>query len=688
MWRSTKSRRSYVSPQLTLLRDTKMGYIMAKYGPPAVKLFVSAMCVALVTVDVTTNNWEIIDVIGNGNTLLTPLLNVDSSDDLASEHSFPVGRGVESTSTVGIFMLNYTMRKMNLRDNSMYVLTGDDFLIDGPLNDICSTLKKTYQLPTNQTNVGSTVKLATIKDSIQYIRGTAITNLLYGLGTPPPATTQHDELISMGFMPARTDLDLRVTTGVVVPPVGTTSYTNVTMYRFYPRAFCSGCEPVSELGLSVCQLTSTYNATTKTLVVSSSVANYGEYYSMGFMLERTGTTAGSLYVRGFCVLFVMAAFATSQKTVRWTDGATLTSWYKKLTHMVAPTLLRHPCHTLDFSYFCFNSDLFVLGYVVAVLLDEKSCNIYSRAMFSWNKNATASATSAWVFVRILAMNFRWMWLNCLLIKFLKWFVNFATATRYSGRNHLVAYLNFSTPTFVYIAGLFFVARNNLLDYGLLDSVNLESSTQSLEGISVNIFNSVLFRGYPSLVLLMLINVFVILTVGWVVNRQWWHKVAKNSLGRQQMYNSTSIIADVGYTFIDMGEYQGQVVLIPVRSLCTVQWFLTSQTIRFGLPEHPSVIRAMTSKGVSQLNTSNVTVGKRYSSSPSAKRDLAPTFSRRETNGTVHVDVEATEAESEVELLMVAQDLDGYIHLYNALKAEVQAPSMEGKVINDSKYQLA
>ncbi|RQM20478.1 hypothetical protein B5M09_010537, partial [Aphanomyces astaci] len=221
----------------SLLQDTSIGYIVAKYGPPAVKFLVSAMCVCLVTVDVTTNNWELNYVIGNGNTLLGPLMNVGSSEALEKTFSFPIERSIGSTSTVGRFMLNYTLKKINVRDNSMYVLTGDTFLIDNPLNDLCSTLKKTYQLPTNQTNVGSTVKLATMKDSIQYIRGTAITNLLYGVGTPPPESTKHDELISMGFTPARTDLDLRVTTGVVVPPVGTTSYTNVTMYRFYPRAF-------------------------------------------------------------------------------------------------------------------------------------------------------------------------------------------------------------------------------------------------------------------------------------------------------------------------------------------------------------------------------------------------------------------------------------------------------------------
>ncbi|RHY01163.1 hypothetical protein DYB25_002130 [Aphanomyces astaci] len=648
-----------------MLRDTKMGYIMIAYGPSALKVLVSAMCVLLVSVDVTFNNWELNQVLGNGNALLTPLLNTQSSDDLPKMYSFPRGMSLDTASTVGVFMLNYTIQKISIRDDTIYTLTADSFLIDNPANDICGILKQSYPV-TKDSGVGSSMKLGVIKDGIQYVRGAALTNIFHGLGTMPPAGTRADDLIALGYTPSRTETDMRLTTAVVVPPIGTTAYANVSMYRFYPRAFCTGCEPVSELGLDVCTLAMSYNATTRSLVVQSSKAIYGQDHVMGFILDRTATTKGSLYVRGFCVLFVMVAYATSQKTVRWTDGATLTSWYNKLSYMISPTLLRYPCHTFDFSYFCFNSDVFVVGYVAAVLLDEKACNIYSRAMFSWFKNTSTNSTNSWVFVRILAMNFRWMWLNCLLIKFVKFVANYTTATRYTGRNFLVGYFNFSSPAFVYIAGLFFVARNNFLDYGLIDKVTLLSTTQSLEGISVNFFTSALLRGYPSLVLFMLINLFVILTVDLLVNRKWWRLVSQNSLGRQHMFNSTSIIADSGCNFVELKEYDNPVLLISVRSLCTIQWFLTSQTIRFGLPEHPSTFRDMTSKGASTRHKS-MTLSKSNAGNAS-QGELEPVASS--------------------ELLMVSQDEDGYIHLYNAFKTEVQALSMEVKVLADSKYQLA
>ncbi|RHY23284.1 hypothetical protein DYB36_012173, partial [Aphanomyces astaci] len=146
-----------------MLRDTKMGYIMIAYGPSALKVLVSAMCVLLVSVDVTFNNWELNQVLGNGNALLTPLLNTQSSDDLPKMYSFPRGMSLDTASTMGVFMLNYTIQKISIRDDTIYTLTADSFLIDNPANDICGILKQSYPV-TKDSGVGSYMKLGVIKD--------------------------------------------------------------------------------------------------------------------------------------------------------------------------------------------------------------------------------------------------------------------------------------------------------------------------------------------------------------------------------------------------------------------------------------------------------------------------------------------------------------------------------------------
>ncbi|RQM22464.1 hypothetical protein B5M09_003174 [Aphanomyces astaci] len=650
-----------------LLHDTTMSYVLVKYGPPALKFLVSAMCVVLVLVDVTTNNWELNHTIGNANSMLNAVLNIASPAELTETFTFARGYSLDTTSNVGLYMLNFTLNKIHAHDNSMYVLTAESFLIDSPVDDICHLLKQSYPLP-NYTDVGSTIKLGVIKDGVQYVRGYVVSNVIFGLGAPPPPESKHEDLVSLGYTPSRTDTDMRLTTPVTIPPPGTVVSTNVSMFQYFARAYCSGCDPIAVLGLDVCSVVTSYNASTRTLVVESSAAVLGNSHVLGLLIERSGVTMGSLYVRGFAVLFVTAVFATSQKTVRWTDGSTLTTWVKKLGHMLAPTLLRYPCRTFDFSYFCFNSDFFVVGYVVAVLLDEKTCNVYSRAMHSWNKNTAPSADSTWVFIRILAMNFRWMWLNCFFVKAIKWVVNFTNSTRYTGRNRLVAYLNFSSPGFVYIAGLILALRNHILDYGLADVAQVTSTQQNLDGIAVNMFNSTLMRGYPSLMMIMFVNLFIILTLDWVVNHTWWRHVSKNSLGRQLMYNSTSVIADVGFRFVNVPDYKGQVASMSARSLCTIQWFLTSQTIRFGLPEHPTVIRAMASKGLASAGQSQLNA-----SGPTKRASIYQS------------DLEAGETNA---LLMVAQDQDGHIHLFNAMKSEMQALSLEVKVLADAKFQLA
>ncbi|RHY40780.1 hypothetical protein DYB34_012047 [Aphanomyces astaci] len=121
---------------LQAFRNPSVGYVVVTHGPSTLKTIVSAICVMLVLVDVTSNNWELNDVIGNTRTLFTPVLNVASQQDLTDTFTFAEGYSLSTTSNVGLFMLNYTLQKIHAHYASMYVLTANTFLINGGTNDI------------------------------------------------------------------------------------------------------------------------------------------------------------------------------------------------------------------------------------------------------------------------------------------------------------------------------------------------------------------------------------------------------------------------------------------------------------------------------------------------------------------------------------------------------------------------
>ncbi|KAF0709624.1 Aste57867_5849 [Aphanomyces stellatus] len=661
-----------------------------RHVPFVMRTGLAIYCAFLVLVDIIANNWELIDYIGNGQTFLTPVLNVATQDDLLAQYTFPTAASPLTISNAGRFMINHTLSGIHARDGDNYILTVGDFVIKSAANDICGVLARTYPITAaaNNRTTGSPLRLGVAIDQVVYARGNALSNF-FGTTTtttaPPPRQRTHAGLTAIGYIPARLESELRLTTTLTIPPAGVPTQSNVTMYRFYNRAFCTGCDPISELGLDICVVNVTYNASAQVLVVHSSQAVVGQVHKLGLMMERSGVTEGSLYVRGFCVLLVLLGYTTSQKTVRWTDGSSLDTWVKKIIYLFAPNLYRYRSNTFNFSHFVFNSDWFVLLYMTAVLLDEKACMVYSRSMYNWNKDTQ----DTWAKQKLLAMNFRWVWLNCFIVKLLKVLVNFVSATRFNGQNAVVGFFNFSSLNYVYVAGLFLIARNDFNDSGNSDLVPLWFSAQNLDGISVDLFDSTFLRNYPWLALVMLLNLLAVLALNRALHCAWWARVARNSLGRQNMFNSTSILADMNYSFVDVSGYAGQAINVPTRSLCTIQWFLTCHNLRFGLPEHPARIRAMVTRGpvvqpTRERTTSVTPVIRRYLTKEidddDDDDDPRDGFGQAGTTATA-----ATTDGHGNEMYMLTQDQSGYLHLFNAKKAEIQALSLEVKILADAKY---
>ncbi|KAG9401097.1 hypothetical protein AC1031_009855 [Aphanomyces cochlioides] len=643
-------------------------------------------CAVLLCVDVFGNNWELINYVGNGKKFLTPLLDVESTDDMEVDYAFPVGASPNQVSKIGRFMLDTTLTQILNRDGTSYFLSLGSFKILDSRNDNCGQMVATYPIP--NASVNSTVRVGNVKDSITYIRGNTLSHWFSDTKTLPlaPPGSNDATLRAMNYVPARVMTDMRLTVPLVVPPPGQVVQVNLSVYDFRAVSFCTGCHPATETGQDTCTISYTYNDTTTSLTILSSKAIIGTDHDLGMIFVRHWGPIASWLIRGLVVLISLGAFFASRKTVRWTEPCDLSSAWKRLIHLVAPTLYRHPSYAFDYSYLCFNSDKFVLLYTVAVMLDEDMSMIFSRTLCKWYKNTN---TDMWIEFRLMALSFRWLWLNCLLVKLLKWLINYVTQARHTGSNVLLGWLTFSSVTWIYLGVAFLFQRNTFIDYGNSVRVELSSTTQNLDGISVNFFDSWYIRAAGSLLVGILANLVAILTMDHVLNRRWWRTMAKNSLGRQHMYNSTSILCETDTVFVPKPGYTNAVVDIKARALCTIQWFFSSHLVCFGLPEQPSVVRQIvaTKLGKTPQHHGDTTATK---SSINSRRMSNPVDAIPAAASLIDETSQVSESPGDPasrELHLLVQDRDGRIRLHDADKRELQALAMEVKILRDSSFFL-
>ncbi|KAF0715326.1 Aste57867_3436 [Aphanomyces stellatus] len=660
----------------------------------------------LVIVDVISNNFEINHFIGNAKFFFTPLLDILTLDDLMATYTFANGNSPRRISQHGRWMVDYTLKTIQSRDGTHYFIRSGQFHILNAANDKCGTLVGAYVVPTSPPpGPDNPLRLAVANNLVTFVRGSTLGNTF---GTPPtPAAkgTNSSTLIEMGYTPGRIDVDMRFTSPLPLPLDNNTNSTNVSMYRIFPKTFCSGCDPKIELGHVTCGISYALLDNGTTVRVKTSAAFIGDYHHLGTIIPRDAATSASLVVRGICVIFAIASYGVSKKTVRWTDPPTMSSLYKRIMHTFAPTpLYKFPSHTFSFATFCLDSDIFVFLYTLAVLLDEKDSILYTRSLNVWNQNAD----NMWVPIQLLAYQFRWLWLNCAILKLLKGAVNFASMTRYSGSNVVVGYLNFSDVSFVYLGAAVLMLRTSFIEYGNTDNLGVLSTAQNLDSIRLDWYESWYVRAMPQFVLVMFVNLFIVLSIDRLLNFKKWQRIARNSLGRQAMFNSTSILTVTYYKFHDLPGYDRQAVMVQARALCTAQWFLMCHTTCFGLPEHPKNVRAMISKSLATAvngapATSNQTstskqsmaydpmhksnVSKHQTIQPKNEASLGPVS--EDDEAIAKKAAEATAAASPAhEMYIVAQDPDCHIHLYDAKKREIQAMSLEVKILGDTCYIIA
>ncbi|RHY69836.1 hypothetical protein DYB38_010185 [Aphanomyces astaci] len=645
----------------------------------------SVVCAALVAVDIVGNNWELNDFVGNAKHFTTPLLDTTTRDSVGSMYAFPALSSPAAISNVGKFMLDMVLDQVH-NPGKYYLLTMSSFVILNDANDICGRLKGSYPV---DAAVNVTVRLGTIQDEVTFVRGTALSHVFGSTTTAPraPPGAPSSTLDAMGYTPARVGLDMRFTTAIpVVDSSGQNTPLNVTMYRVYSKAFCSGCRPNTELGLDTCEIVRSYNDTTKYLVVSSSRATVGLRHKAGIITTRRLGPILSLWVRLTSILLAFGTFATTKKTVRWTDALSLTSWHARLLHKFAPPIHRQTSHAMDFVYFCVNSDVVVLAYSVATLFDEDVAMVYARVATNWYSNAPFDW---WMELRLCALAIRWLWFNLGLLKLVKCISHIVSKHRTNGDNVVMGCLNFSSVPWIYTTVGAVLLRTEYIEYGNSVQANVLSTDEDLEAIYVEFESSWYMRGLPSLVCLLLGNLMLILTVDHVVYWRWWRVVATNSLGRQYMFNSTSIV--INKDLLVHGEGLHPTLSIPARDLSTMQWFFTSHLTCFGLPEDPGVVRKLVATKVATTMASNGTLELQSTGPMLVRGNTKPKLQTSPSKGQVQPGASARRSAGPgtelMELHFLVQDRDGWLRLYDSEKREVQTVGMEPKVLKGTTLQL-
>ncbi|RHY90927.1 hypothetical protein DYB35_003736 [Aphanomyces astaci] len=656
------------------------------------KVALGVFCTFLLVVDVSSNNWELIDYVGDAKHLLTPLLAIDSVDTMQDRFTFCDGGAPSDMSQIGQFHINISLAQIQARDSNTFILGTTKHLIQDRANDICGQIVQSYPI---KDPTAKSVRLGTVDDGITFARGTALTHWLGNTLSSPQATDGMNEtqLRALGYVPARHSTDLRLMTPLVLPPPGQVTAGSVSMYRFFMKAFCSGCVPGTELGLDTCAIEYLYNDTTNTLEITSSQAILGGSHELGFIFQRRGGPILALYIRFATLLLLIGVYSASQKTVQWLDYAGQ-SLPQRLVRLISPPLYRQPCSVFGLSDICFNSDIFVVLYTLMVLLDEEISMVFSGEIHTWHDHTSDDIL---VDIRLMSIHLRWLWLNCFLLKAAKWTVNFVSLTRFSGDNTIMGWLNYSSVAWIYLGVFVLFQRNDIINRNNADKVELLSTTQSLDATFVRLFDSWYVRAMPTLALALVTNLVVWLLVDRAVNWHWWQAFAHNSMARQLMFNSTSILAvvrgDVSTVQTRGASGQGTRITIKARALCTFHWFFSSHLTHFGLVEHPSAMRGMASNAAIAPKPSSVAAKRQRAMSKPSKRSSVG-VPREASAGWLAVQEEPVKRNSadsidtsDPEQYMLVQDRDGQVHLINDQKLGLKALSVEVKILRDTTFCL-
>ncbi|EQC38804.1 hypothetical protein SDRG_03763 [Saprolegnia diclina VS20] len=629
-------------------------------------------------VDLVVNNWAINDMLGNGYFFASPVASVRYAKDLASIYAYPKGRTPADLSNVGQLLVNTTVRGLGCKSDQMYVISAGEYPLTNATS-LCAIFQNTYFNVV--VSSASTARLATTTETVTFYRGNAVTHAFTddesaNLATPAMSSAQ---LIDLGYIPGRSAVDMRFTREFVIANTSLPQTQNIAYFRAYPRNFCSVCDPVSELGFGVCNMTFVYNATAKTITVSSSSFIDGSVYTLGLIQPRNSFTTLALYARFVAIFIALSGFIASRLTVHWRD-VDLTTTEGFVSHMlriISPKLFPYPSDALSPTMFCFNSDLFVFLYSLSIVLDAQNCFIFVRNVNVYNNLSPQFAPT----IQMFFLSTRFLWLNCAVLKVLKILWNLLGTVAFTGHSKVVEWLNWSSVVCVYMSAIVLVYIPQFIEYSNSTFIDLQGSAESLDGIRVDMFDSFYVRCVSSIAIGLFLNLVVVTALDHGLNRKRWLLLKKHTLARQAIYNSSSILCDF---FSDVHEDDSIVadptMTLSARRLCTLQWFFSTHLTCFGLPEKKLRAKKQTmiqvqTKSAPSTASSATTNSRSGAMSEAAAAALLAGFKTGKDdprNATYY---------------LVVQDGEANIHLLDGALSDIQSISIHAKVANNANLTI-
>ncbi|KDO20128.1 hypothetical protein SPRG_14608 [Saprolegnia parasitica CBS 223.65] len=499
-------------------------------------LLLGLVVVLLVAIDTVTNNWALNDYIGDAYAFLTPIAAVSHAVDLEAQYSFPSTSGLDDLSKIGFWMVNYTVHAMVTKSSDLYFISVGSFPLSTSI-DQCELLVATYPF---DIAASSTAYLGVASNTVTYYKGSALSHL-FTTEMMANASMQDDVLQSLGYAPGRTGTDLRLTTGIPIANHSRLQPSRIDFFKLFPKSFCTGCSPVPELGFGHCRATMLYDDMAKTLQIVSSVNDVGSVYKVGLLLPQSAFSSASHYIKAMAIVFAVGGYLASRRTVQWADfdSSKIDSIVAKMLRTVSPKYFPYPSLALRFDMFCYNSDLFVFLFAAGVLLDMGNCLYFLRVMNVYNSDAPSFG----YMLQTYALTMRFLWINCAVLKLLKIVWNLVSTASYNGESSIMGYLNFTSVTSLYASAIMLAYVPPYIEYTNSVSHDLNQKIQSLDAIHVIAFESFYLRAVPAVTVLFAVNLGVILAADHLFYYKSWQLLAKNSLARQALFNSSSILCD-------------------------------------------------------------------------------------------------------------------------------------------------
>ncbi|OQS00025.1 hypothetical protein THRCLA_06294 [Thraustotheca clavata] len=544
-------------------------------------IFVGIIVVFLVIYDSLANNWAINDFLGNGYQFITPVADASNVNDLMDQYSFAHGYGISDLAKITKKMTNYTIVNLVMDTNPyIYVLEAGTYSITSEMN-LCPIFQKSYPVDITKTRQ----QLGVVVDAISFLRGEAFSHAFTEDATTNLANSSMGsaQLESLGYKPTRIVADLRLTQSFVLKNTTATQQLVVGYYRIYSKSYCTGCIPIAEFGHGSCNFTMQYNDTEKMLKISLSNYINGSRHDFGLMFQQTAFSAASHYLKFIAILFALGGFLASRRTVQWQDVdlRSTETFVQRVIKTMMPQYYPHMSYAIRFDMFCYNSDIFVLLFTAGVILDIGAAIKFTREVQVF----LAACPNGLMSLQLFALSTRLLWVNCALLKIIKYFWSTLSTAGYSGESHIMGFFNFTSVTSLYMSGILLFYIPAFIEYNNSVRQDLKSNVEPLDGTAVNFYESFYVRGSGAIIGGLVLNLLLVVALDQLINRAYWSLMAKNSLARQAMYNSTSILMDfINEIDTEVFKNRNGIIYCKARRLCTLQWFFMSHLTTFGLPE--------------------------------------------------------------------------------------------------------